>query len=87
LEILAILFLFLISFPTLFRDIFERGNNVDNCVVDVVEPRNILNGRPTISKKNRPKYLPSSYSVLDQSRNEDWFKDAIRLLLAIKTNI
>jgi len=63
---------------------FERGNNVDNYVVDVIETRNIVNNRPTVSKRNRPKYL--LYAVLDESRNEDWFKDdyvnAIRLLMA-----
>ena len=31
---------------------FERGNNVDNYVVDVIETRNIVNGRPTVSKLN-----------------------------------
>ena len=63
---------------------FERVNNVDYYVVDVIETRNIVNGRPTVSKRNRPKYL--LYAVLDEWRNEDWFKDdyvnAIRLLMA-----
>jgi hypothetical protein len=63
---------------------FERGNNVDNYVVDVIETRNIVNVRFTVSKRNRPKYL--LYAVLDESRNEDWFNDdyvnAIRLLMA-----
>jgi hypothetical protein len=35
--------------------LFERRNNVDNYVVDVVETRNIANDRPTVSKQNRPK--------------------------------
>jgi hypothetical protein len=63
---------------------FERGNNVDNYVVDVIETRNIVNGKPTVSKRNRPKYL--LYAVLDESRNEDWYlnkyDEAIRLLMA-----
>jgi len=64
---------------------FERGNNVNNYVVDVIETTNIdANGRPTVSKRNRPKYL--LYAVLDEARNEDWFKNdyvnAIRLLMA-----
>ena len=65
---------------------YERGNNVDNYVVDVIETRNGGNGRPTLSRRNRPTYL--LYSVLEMAKleKEDWYinkyDEAIRLLIA-----